>query len=57
MPRQTPTEVKLEYICKEISELKKGQEELKADLNRGKGAVWILLILATIASGFYNYFK
>ena len=57
MARQSSTEVKLEFICDKISKLEKGQEELRSDINRGKGAVWLLLILAGCVSGFYNYFK
>jgi len=57
MPRQTSTEVKLEYILKELAQLKKGQEELRADINRGKGAIWLLLVISAMISGFYNYFK
>jgi len=57
MPRQTSTEVKLEYILKELAQLKKGQDELRADINRGKGAIWLLLVISAMISGFYNYFK
>jgi len=57
MPRQTSTEVKLEYILKELAQLKKGQEELRSDINRGKGAIWLLLVISAMVSGFYNYFK
>ena len=57
MPRQTTTEVKLEYILKELAQLKKGQDELRADINRGKGAIWLLLVISAMISGFYNYFK
>ena len=57
MPRQTSTEVKLEYILKELAQLKKGQDELRADINRGKGAIWLLLVISAMVSGFYNYFK
>jgi len=39
MARQSSTEVKLEFICEKISKLEKGQEELRADINRGKGAM------------------
>ena len=57
MARQTPTEVKLEYICREIKELKQEQKALRADINRGKGAIWILIVLASLVTGFFNYFK
>ena len=57
MARQSGTEVKLEFICREIKELKNEQKKLREDINKGKGALWILLILASIVTGAYNYFK
>ena len=57
MAKQTPTEVKLEFICREIKELKQEQKALRADINRGKGAIWILLVIAGLVTGFLNYFK
>jgi hypothetical protein len=45
MPKQSPTEVKLEYICREIKELKEEQKQLRADINKGKGAIWIITCL------------
>jgi len=57
MARQSVTEVKLEFICREIKELKTEQKKLREDINKGKGALWILLILASIVTGAYNYFK
>ena len=57
MSKQTPTEVKLTFICREIKELKDEQKQLRADINRGKGAIWLLLILAGMLTGLLNYFK
>jgi len=57
MARQSGTEVKLEFICREIKELKTEQKKLREDINKGKGALWILLILASLVTGAYNYFK
>ena len=57
MSKQTPTEVKLTFICREIKELKDEQNQLRADINRGKGAIWLLLILAGMLTGLLNYFK
>jgi len=56
MPKQSATDVKLEFICREIKELKTEQKKLREDINRGKGALWILLILASFVTGAYNYF-
>jgi len=57
MPKQSPTEVKLEYICREIKELKEEQKALRADINKGKGAIWILLIISGLVTGLLSYFK
>jgi len=57
MPKQTSTEVKLEFICREIKELKQEQKALRADINKGKGAIWLLLIIAGLVTSFYSYFK
>jgi len=56
MTKQSPTEVKLEFICREIKELKEEQKNLRADINRGKGALWVLLILAGMVTGFMEWF-
>ena len=57
MARQSSTEVKLEFICREIKELKDEQKNLRADINRGKGAIWILLIIAGMVTGFMEWFN
>jgi len=57
MAKQTPTEVKLTFICREIKELKEQQNQLRADINKGKGAIWLLIILAGMITGLLNYFK
>ena len=50
MVRQSPTDVKIDFLVKEI-------KELRADINKGKGAIWILLVLASAVGGVYNYFN
>ena len=57
MPKQSPTEVKLEFICREIKELKEEQKQLRADINKGKGAIWLLLIISGLITGLLSYFK
>ena len=57
MAKQSSTEVKLEFICREIKELKDEQKNLRADINRGKGALWILLIIAGMVTGFMEWFN
>ena len=55
--KENATDVKLEFICREIKELKTETKSLRADINRGKGGLWILLILASLVTGAYNYFR
>ena len=57
MPKQTVTEAKLEFICREIKDLKQEQKQLRADINKGKGAVWLLIVVAGMLTGVLNYFK
>ena len=57
MPKKSATEVTLDVICREIKELKEGQKELRADINRGKGAIWLLLVISGMVTGFFGYFK
>ena len=54
---RSATEVKLEFICREIKELKQEQKQLRADINKGKGAVWLLIVVAGMLTGILNYFK
>jgi hypothetical protein len=42
MPKQSSTEVKLEFICREIKELKEEQKQLRADINKGKGCYMVI---------------
>ena len=57
MAKQSPTEVKLEFICREIKELKEEQKLLRSDINKGKGAFWLLLIIAGMVTGFMEWFN
>lgn len=57
MAKQSATEVKIDFLVKEIKELKNETKCLRADINKGKGAIWILLILASAIGGIYNYFN
>lgn len=56
MPRRSATEVKIDYLVREVKELKSETKSLRADINKGKGAIWILLVLAGIVGSAYNYF-
>ena len=57
MARQSATEVKIDFLVKEIKELRNETKCLRADINKGKGAIWILIILASAVGGIYNYFN
>tara|TARA_S200002703_G_scaffold27845_1_gene23786 strand:- start:69 stop:245 length:177 start_codon:yes stop_codon:yes gene_type:complete len=56
MPRKSATEVKIDFLVKEVKELKDETKSLRADINKGKGAIWILIALAGIITSGYNYF-
>ena len=56
MPRRSATEVKIDFLVKEIRELRNETASLRADINKGKGAIWILVALAGIVTSGYNYF-
>ena len=56
MPKKSATEVKIDYLVREVKELKSETKSLRADINKGKGAIWILLVLAGIVGSAYNYF-
>jgi hypothetical protein len=55
MPRKSATEVKIDFLVREIKELRSETKCLRADINKGKGAIWILIILASVVSGIYNF--
>ena len=57
MPRKSATEVKIDFLVKEVKELKDETKSLRADINKGKGAIWILLVISAIITSGYNYFK
>ena len=56
MPRKSATEVKIDFLVKEIRELRNETASLRADINKGKGAIWILLVISAVATSGYNYF-
>jgi len=56
MPRKSATEVKIDFLVREVKELKSETKSLRADINKGKGAIWILLIIASVIGSAYNYF-
>jgi hypothetical protein len=56
MARKSATEVKIDFLVREVKELKSETKSLRADINKGKGAIWILLIIASVVGSAYNYF-
>jgi hypothetical protein len=56
MPRKSATEVKIDFLVREVKELRTETKYLRADINKGKGAIWILLIIASIVGSAYNFF-
>ncbi len=56
MPRKSATEVKIDFLVKEIRELRNETKSLRADINKGKGAIWILLAISAVITSGYNYF-
>ena len=56
MPRKSATEVKIDFLVKEVKELKHETNALRADINKGKGALWLLLIIGSLVTSGYNYF-
>ena len=55
MAKKSATEVKIDFLVREIKELRSETKCLRADINKGKGAIWILIILAGAISGIYNF--
>jgi len=57
MPRKSATEVKIDFLVREIKELRSETKNLRADINKGKGAVWVLILIASMIGGIYNFFN
>ncbi len=56
MPRKSATEVKIDFLVKEVKELRNETKYLRADINKGKGAIWVLIIISGIIGSAYNFF-
>ena len=57
MARKSATEVKIDFLVREVKELRNETKCLRADINKGKGAIWVLLIVASAIGGVYNFFN
>jgi len=56
MRKKSGTEVKIDFIIREVKELKSESKSLRADINKGKGAIWILTMIAALIAGVTKYF-
>ena len=56
MARKSATEVKIDFLVREVKELKAETKCLRADINKGKGAIWILTMIAALIAGATKYF-
>jgi len=56
MAKKSATEVKIDFLVREVKELRNETKCLRADINKGKGAIWILLVIAGIMGSAYNFF-
>lgn len=54
---KTATDVKIDQLVRDMKEIKEETKSLRADINKGKGAIWILLVIAGLLSSAYNYFN
>ena len=58
MPRtkKSATDVKIDQLARDMKEIKEETKSLRADINKGKGAIWIILVIAGLVSSAYNFF-
>lgn len=58
MPRtkKSATDVKIDQLARDMREIKDETKSLRADINKGKGAIWIILVIAGLVSSAYNFF-
>ena len=57
MARKSATEVKIDFLVREVKELRNETKCLRADINKGKGAIWVLIVIASVIGGIYKYFN
>ena len=54
--KKSGTEVKIDFLVREVKELKSETKCLRADINKGKGEIWILTMIAALIAGATKYF-
>jgi len=52
--RKTATDVKIDFLVKEMKSMRTELQSVQKQINFGRGAVWILIFLGSIVSGIYN---
>ena len=57
MPRKSATEVKIDFLVKEVKELKSETKSLRADINKGKGAIAVLVAFGSFVTAIFGFFK
>tara|TARA_S200002703_G_scaffold26017_1_gene22299 strand:+ start:42 stop:224 length:183 start_codon:yes stop_codon:yes gene_type:complete len=55
--KKSATDVKIDQLARDMKEIKEETKSLRADINKGKGAIWIILVIAGLVSSAYNYFN
>ncbi len=56
MRKKSAQEVKIDFILREVKENESEIKSLRADINKGKGAIWILTMIAAAITGSLKYF-
>ena len=54
--KKSATDIKIDQLARDMREIKEETKSLRADINKGKGAIWILLVIAGLVSSAYNFF-
>jgi len=53
--KKSATDVKIDQLARDMKEIKEETKSLRADINKGKGVIWILLVIAGFVSSAYNF--
>lgn len=57
MPRRkSATDVKIDFLVKEAKETRAKIERIEKQIAFGRGAIWILIFLGSIAASIHNFF-
>jgi hypothetical protein len=53
----TGLEVKMKYLIKKVDENSRDVKSLRADMNKAKGGLGILIMLGGVLTGIYRWFE